>query len=91
MEEKVFWVDFDTLESFVTDVFVGVGIPKEDAEICADVLMMSDKRGIDSHGIGRLKPIYIDRIREEKTAIYIIIPEDQIRYFSLVINLFYTD
>ena len=34
--------------------------------------------------------IDIDRIREEKTAIYIIIPEDQIRYFSLVINLFYT-
>ena len=25
-------------------------------------LIASDKRGIDSHGIGRLKPIYIDRI-----------------------------
>jgi len=28
------------------------------------VLIESDRRGIDSHGIGRLKPIYIDRIRD---------------------------
>lgn len=26
-----------------------------------DVLIEADKRGIDSHGIGRLKPIYCDR------------------------------
>jgi len=32
--------------------------------VCADVLITSDKRGIDSHGIGRLKPIYIDRIAD---------------------------
>lgn len=64
MEQKVFWVDFDTMEQFMIDVFVGVGVPKADARICAEVLITSDKRGIDSHGIGRLKPIYIDRIRE---------------------------
>lgn len=34
--------------------------------------------------------IDIDQLREEKTIIYIIVPEDQIRYFSIVINLFYT-
>ena len=32
--------------------------------ICTDVLITSDKRGIDSHGIGRLKPIYYDRIKD---------------------------
>lgn len=32
----------------------------------------------------------LDQLREEKTIIYIIVPEDQIRYFSIVINLFYT-
>ena len=37
-------------------------MPEADAEIVSDVLIESDKRGIDSHGIGRLKPIYIDRI-----------------------------
>lgn len=55
-------VDWKTLYSFVTDAFVGVGVPREDAEICADVLLSSDKRGIESHGVNRFKPIYIDRI-----------------------------
>ncbi|RKX91394.1 MAG: Ldh family oxidoreductase [Spirochaetes bacterium] len=56
------WVDFETLESFMKDALKGVGIPEKDAEIISEVLITSDKRGIDSHGIGRLKPIYIDRI-----------------------------
>ena len=55
-------VDWKTLYSFVEDSFMGVGIPKEDARICADVLLESDKRGIESHGVNRFKPIYIDRI-----------------------------
>ncbi|OQA50290.1 MAG: putative oxidoreductase YjmC [Firmicutes bacterium ADurb.Bin300] len=55
-------VAWDTLYSFVEDSFVGVGVPREDAKICADVLLESDKRGIESHGVNRFKPIYIDRI-----------------------------
>lgn len=61
--KDIVWVDFDTLENFMVDVFKGIGVPEEDARICADVLITSDKRGIDSHGIGRLKPIYYDRIK----------------------------
>lgn len=61
--EKIVWVDFNTLESFVVDVFKGVGVPEEEAKICADVLITADKRGIDSHGIGRLKTFYYDGIR----------------------------
>ena len=38
------------------------GVPREDAEICTDVLLESDRRGIESHGCNRFKPIYIDRI-----------------------------
>ena len=56
------WIPFETLEKFMIEVFTKVGVPVEDAKICADVLITSDKRGIDSHGIGRFKPIYIDRI-----------------------------
>ncbi|MCX7882175.1 MAG: Ldh family oxidoreductase [Brevinematales bacterium] len=52
----------ETLRSFMRDTFVAVGVPQSDAEICADVLITADLLGIDSHGIGRLKPIYIDRI-----------------------------
>ena len=55
-------VDWKTITNFVIDSFVGYGIPREDAIICADVLLESDKRGIESHGVNRFKPIYLDRI-----------------------------
>lgn len=64
MKEDVIWIDFKTMENFMIDVFKAIGVPEDDAKICADVLITSDKRGIDSHGIGRLKPIYYDRIKE---------------------------
>lgn len=63
MYEDCIWMDFADLERFMTEVFRGLGVPDEDAAICADVLVTADKRGIDSHGIGRLKPIYYDRIK----------------------------
>jgi len=53
----------DELEAFMVDVFVGLGTPEADARVCADVLITADRRGIDSHGINRCKPIYYDRIR----------------------------
>lgn len=57
-------VDWQTITDFVTEAFAGLGVPVEDAAICADVLLESDKRGIESHGVNRFKPIYIDRIKE---------------------------
>ncbi len=56
-------VDWKTITNFVIDSFVGYGVPREDAEICADVLLESDKRGIESHGCNRFKPVYLDRIK----------------------------
>ena len=56
-------VDWKTITNFVVDAFKGYGIPEQDAKICADVLLESDKRGIESHGVNRFKPIYIDRIK----------------------------
>ena len=56
-------VDWKTITNFVIDSFVGYGVPEEDAKICADVLLESDKRGIESHGVNRFKPIYLDRIK----------------------------
>ena len=63
MSKDIYWVSFDKMEAFMRDVFIGVGVPPEDAAVCADILIAADKRGIDSHGIGRLKPIYYDRIK----------------------------
>lgn len=56
------FVPFPKLERFMHDTLMAAGVPAPDADIITDVLIESDKRGIDSHGIGRLKPIYIDRI-----------------------------
>ena len=57
------WMDFDFLEKFMKDSLTAAGVPPKDADIIGEVLIESDRRGIDSHGIGRLKPIYIDRIQ----------------------------
>lgn len=56
------FVPWDLMNSFLIDAFVGYGVPADDAAICADVLLESDRRGIESHGCNRFKPIYIDRI-----------------------------
>lgn len=56
------YVAWELMQSFLTDAFVGYGVPVEDAALCADVLLESDRRGIESHGCNRFKPIYIDRI-----------------------------
>lgn len=63
MNDKVVNIEFDLLENFMKEVFQGLGVPQADAEVCANVLITADKRGIDSHGINRLKPIYYDRIK----------------------------
>lgn len=64
MSEQFAWVEFDIMERFIADVFRAIGVPSDDAAICADVLITADKLGIDSHGVNRLKPIYYDRIRD---------------------------
>ncbi|MBE6656678.1 MAG: Ldh family oxidoreductase [Ruminococcaceae bacterium] len=56
-------LDWKTAENFITDAFVGAGVPVEDAKIVTDVLLESDRRGIESHGCNRFKPVYIDRIK----------------------------
>jgi LDH2 family malate/lactate/ureidoglycolate dehydrogenase len=75
MSEDIVYLDACKLEKFMRDVFIGLGVPKNDATIIADVLITSDLRGIESHGIQRCK-MYYDRIKEgiydPKTKIDII-------------------
>lgn len=44
----------DKLREFTENVFLKMGCPQEDAQLAADVLLKSDLRGIDSHGVARL-------------------------------------
>ncbi len=48
----------DSLKQFTTEVFVRVGMPPEDAEVQADVLVWANLRGVDSHGVLRI-PWYV--------------------------------
>ncbi len=54
--------DWKTLHDFMVDAFKGVGVPEDDCEIVVDIILESDRRGIESHGCNRFKPVYIDRI-----------------------------
>lgn len=57
------YLDWETHNAFVKAVFMAAGVPEEDAKICTELITDADKKGIDSHGVNRLKPIYIDRIQ----------------------------
>ena len=57
------YVSWQLMNDFMIDVFKAYGVPEADAAICADVLLESDRRGIESHGCNRFKPIYLDRIK----------------------------
>lgn len=43
---------------FMEEAFQRMGVPKEDASICSDVLLTADIQGVDSHGIVLLKNYY---------------------------------
>lgn len=57
--------DLKTLKNFMQDVMLGCGVPAEQAETVADVLIASDRRGIDSHGIARLI-MYYQRLKRKQ-------------------------
>ena len=57
------FISWQLADDFMTAVFEKMGVTTEDARLCADVLLESDRRGIESHGCNRFKPIYIARIK----------------------------
>ena len=57
------YIGWEQISDFMIRVFQAYGVPKEDAEICTDVLLEADRRGVESHGCNRFKPIYLDRIK----------------------------
>jgi L-2-hydroxycarboxylate dehydrogenase (NAD+) len=59
---SVTYLPVETIQNFIVDVFLKCGVPEEDARLASDVLITSDLRGIESHGVGRLK-YYYDRIK----------------------------
>jgi len=50
------------LERFITSVLAALGVPEQDAAICAARMTEADLRGVDTHGVFRLSQ-YCKRIR----------------------------
>ena len=53
----------DLLREFTAEVFLSLGVPEAEARISADILIESDLRGFESHGVARLFPCF-NRIRK---------------------------
>jgi len=51
------------LKDFCVRVFQKMGVPEEDARITAEVLVTADLRGINSHGVARLRR-YVNGLRD---------------------------
>lgn len=51
----------ERLHEFCRRVFESFGIPTADASKAADILIVADRRGIDTHGVARMKA-YVDLI-----------------------------
>ena len=48
------------LKEFCNRVWTKLGVPKNDAQVTTDVLVLADLRGVESHGVARLPRYYND-------------------------------
>ena len=55
-------INHETLKKYCTEILIKNGVTPEEAEICSDVLVAADLRGIPSHGTARLD-LYVDTIK----------------------------
>ncbi len=56
-------ISFTDLKKFCKQVYKRVGVPEDEADIVADLLVRADLRGVETHGVTRL-PIYIQRLQK---------------------------
>jgi LDH2 family malate/lactate/ureidoglycolate dehydrogenase len=60
-EVRVAW---EPLKEFAREVFIKLGMPPQDAETEASVLIWANLRGVDSHGV-LLIPVYVEWVDKE--------------------------
>ncbi len=58
------------LKRVVTETLLAHEVPEEDAHIVADVLVASDLRGIESHGVARLSSYYLEGLKEGRVNVH---------------------
>ncbi len=54
----------DALRRTVTAIFEKMGVPPQDAAMGADVLVMTDLRGVETHGVSNMLRVYVQGYRD---------------------------
>ncbi len=62
--DKIKRYHYEKVKDFAIRYFTAMDVPEIDARIAADVLLMADLRGINSHGVIRLQSYYGDRLKK---------------------------
>lgn len=60
MSDQVF-ISIDNLKAVVLEILSKAGVSKEDAIIILDTILFANRRGVATHGVGRL-PLYVHKI-----------------------------
>ena len=68
--QHVTLVDHHKLTRFVAAAFEKLGVPPQDAAIAANVLVLADLRGVDTHGVIRFNPgsWYVKWLRDDEMS-----------------------
>ena len=56
-------IQADDLRAFITKLFHRLGMPEDDANTAAEVLVRAGLRGVMTHGIHNLNRIYVEQLR----------------------------
>ena len=63
-EDQAELIDGDALKTVVSNIFERLGVPDEDALLGADVLVLADLRGVDSHGVSNMLKHYVTGFKD---------------------------
>ena len=58
-------IESESMKIATKDIFSKMGLNDEDAQLSSEVLLTSDLRGCESHGVSNMLPIYIDRFNQK--------------------------
>ncbi len=58
-------IESESMKTATKDIFSKMGLTDEDAQLSSEVLLTSDLRGCESHGVSNMLPIYIDRFNQK--------------------------
>ena len=63
-KETATLVTAENLRRLISDIFHRLGVPEEEARMAADVLVLADLRGVDSHGVSNyVEAIYVPGLK----------------------------